>query len=191
MAETGTATALRPLRRPRLPRRGTLLRAALVAGLLGLAAAVLHTPPGCSPPPASAPAPSTPRPGPGDSPAPSAAAVPGLPTERDTIPATSDPHRAEGRLPIPAGSVGVPIRLAEPAALAVVRPGAHVDLLAAPADGRGAAPSLLASGALVLDVVGAGETDGSAALYLALDPDQARRTVGQPEGSRFAVVVRG
>ncbi|RQX15498.1 flagellar biosynthesis protein FlgA, partial [Micromonospora chalcea] len=28
-------------------------------------------------------------------------------------------------------------------------------------------------------------------LYLALPPEQARRAVGLPEGSRFAVVVRG
>ncbi|MEU8191917.1 flagellar biosynthesis protein FlgA, partial [Micromonospora carbonacea] len=46
-ADTGS---LRPLRRPRLPGRATLLRAALVAALLGLAAAVLQTPAGCPPP---------------------------------------------------------------------------------------------------------------------------------------------
>ncbi|WBB65129.1 hypothetical protein [Micromonospora sp. WMMD812] len=91
---------------------------------------------------------------------------------------------------MPAGAVGVPVRLAEPAALAVVRRGARVDLLAVPAGGRPAEASLLATRALVLDVVGAGATDGSSALYLALAPDQAQRTVGQPEGSRFAVVVR-
>jgi len=86
----------------------------------------------------------------------------------------------------------VPIRLAEPAALAVVRPGARVDLLAAPPGGAGAAEAtVLAPRALVLDVLGAGATDGSAALYLALSPDQAQRAVGLPEGSRFAIVVRG
>lgn len=188
MADTGTAAALRPVRRPRLPRRGTLLRAALVAGLLGLAAVVLHTPSGC--PPVSVPAA---RPGPATSGVPSTTAAPAPATtaERGPIPATTDPHRSGERLPLPAGSVGVPVRLAEPAALAVVRPGARVDLLAAPAGDRSGEASLLASSALVLDVMGAGAMDGSAALYLALSPGQAQRTVGQPEGSRFAVVVRG
>ncbi|MDG4760206.1 MULTISPECIES: hypothetical protein [unclassified Micromonospora] len=86
----------------------------------------------------------------------------------------------------------MPVRLAEPAALAVVRPGAHVDLLAAPPGGAGSSEAtLLAPAALVLDVLGAGTTDGSAALYLALRPDQAQRAVGLPEGSRFAIVIRG
>lgn len=39
-----SARALRPLRRPALPGGRTLLRAGLVAALLGLAAAILHTP---------------------------------------------------------------------------------------------------------------------------------------------------
>ncbi|MEV4197983.1 hypothetical protein [Micromonospora globbae] len=98
--------------------------------------------------------------------------------ERDAVP------------PLPAGTVGVPVRLAEPAALAVLRAGLRVDLLVAPAGGRPGETSLLAGRALVLDVVGAGVTDGSAAVYLALRPDQAQRVVGQPDGSRFAVVVR-
>ncbi|SIR17928.1 flagellar biosynthesis protein FlgA [Micromonospora avicenniae] len=191
MADTGTAAALRPVRRPRLPRRGTLLRAALVAGLLGLAAVVLHTPSGC--PPTSVPAGPAARPGPATGGVPATTAAPGPATtaERGPSTATTDPHRSGERLPLPAGSVGVPVRLAEPAALAVVRPGARVDLLAAPAGSRSGEASLLASSALVLDVMGAGAMDGSAALYLALSPAQAQRSVGQPEGSRFAIVVRG
>ncbi|WP_433347086.1 flagellar biosynthesis protein FlgA [Micromonospora sp. CA-111912] len=164
MAITGAGTgSLRPVRRPRLPGRSALLRAALVAALLGLAAAVLQTPAGCPPPPRGS---SSPDPGP--------------------VPSTGGPPSA---LPLPDGAVGVPVRLAEPAALAVVRPGARVDLLAVPA-GRAAEADLLASRALVLDVVGAGATDGSSALYLALRPEQAQRAVGLPEGSRFAIVVR-
>ncbi|MER6595620.1 hypothetical protein ABT214_27955 [Micromonospora purpureochromogenes] len=85
--------------------------------------------------------------------------------------------------------MGVPVRLAEPAALAVLRPGARVDLLVVPAGRTPVEAALVASGALVLDVVG-DAADGSSALYLALRPDQAQRAVGQPEGSRFAVVVR-
>lgn len=95
-----------------------------------------------------------------------------------------------GALPLPSGTVGVPVRLAEPAALAVLRPGARVDLLVVPAGRTPVAARLLASGALVLDVVGGDALDGTSALYLALRPDQAQRAVGQPEGSRFAVVVR-
>ncbi|MFC8615354.1 hypothetical protein ACFT9M_02885 [Micromonospora purpureochromogenes] len=87
--------------------------------------------------------------------------------------------------------MGVPVRLAEPAALAVLRPGARVDLLVVPAGRTPVEAALVASEALVLDVVGGDATDGSSALYLALRPDQAQRAVGQPEGSRFAVVVRG
>ncbi|MFI5833901.1 flagellar biosynthesis protein FlgA [Micromonospora sp. NPDC051300] len=158
-----TESTLRPVRWRGLPRRRTLLRVTLVAVLLGLAAAVLQTPAGC--PPGSS-----------------------LTTTGST---TAPSARSGGTPELPAGTVGVPIRLAEPAALAVLRPGARVDLLVVPAGGS-PDPSLLAPRALVLDVVGAtGAVDGSSALYLALPPEQARRAVGLPEGSRFAVVVRG
>ncbi|MCO1595269.1 flagellar biosynthesis protein FlgA [Micromonospora sp. RHAY321] len=201
MGDPDSARALRPLRRLTLPGGPTLLRAGLVAVLLGLAAAVLHIPTGC--PPTTAP-----------SGAPAGAAGEGRPTDPDGARATdgssqagplptgaaaapaatdgSGGHGTNGRttpLPLPAGAVGVPIRLAEPAALAVVHPGSRVDLLAAPPGGTGAEATLLAPRALVLDVLGA--DDGSAALYLALDPDQAQRAIGLPEGSRFAIVVRG
>ncbi|MFE9205325.1 flagellar biosynthesis protein FlgA [Micromonospora sp. NPDC007230] len=159
--------SLQPVRWRGLPRGRTLLRVALVAVLLGLAAAVLQTPAGC--PPGTAPAGPTP------------AASPASPAARPPSVA----------LPLPSGSVGVPVRLAEPAALAVLRPGARVDLLVVPADGAGREATLLAPRALVLDVVGAGSVDGSSALYLALRPEQAQQAVGVPEGSRFAVVVRG
>ncbi|MFG1954111.1 flagellar biosynthesis protein FlgA [Micromonospora sp. NPDC048830] len=183
MAASGAvgSGSLRPVRWPRHPRRSTLLRAALVAALLGLAAAVLQTPSGC---------PSAP----GTSGSPGATASPGGGPDGD--PGTSGGAGPSGpptaaALPLPDGAVGVPVRLAEPAALAVVRPGARVDLLAVPADGRAAEADLLAPRALVLDVVGAGAVDGSSALYLALSPEQAHRAVGLPEGSRFAIVVRG
>ncbi|AXO33047.1 hypothetical protein MicB006_0741 [Micromonospora sp. B006] len=157
----GGEATLRPVRWRGLPQRRTLVRVALVAVLLGLAAAVLQTPPSCQP---------------------------GAPPAASTAPAGTPPG---GPRALPAGAVGVPIRLAEPAALAVLRPGARVDLLVVPAGGS-ADPMLLAPRALVLDVVGAtGAVDGSSALYLALPPEQARRAVGLPEGSRFAVVVRG
>ncbi|MEH1166667.1 flagellar biosynthesis protein FlgA [Micromonospora sp. CPCC 205539] len=208
--------ALRPLRRLALPGGRTLLRAGLVAALLGLAAAVLHTPTGC--PPADR-AGATPHPTGAGPTEPSQQANRSDPTDPDR-PAGGEPtdpnQQADGgrtgpsgavegpagtdaaasgsatsrQLPLPSGTVGVPLRLAEPAALAVVRPGARVDLLVAPPGGLGTEATLLAPRALVLDVLGAEATDGSSALYLALRPDQARRIVGLPEGSRFAIVVR-
>ncbi|WP_089157055.1 flagellar biosynthesis protein FlgA [Micromonospora sp. NBS 11-29] len=163
----GGEATLRPVRWPGLPRRRALVRVALVALLLGLAAAVLQTPGGCPP-------------GAATSTRSAGAEAPGV------------GEQPSGAPTLPVGAVGVPIRLAEPAALAVLRPGARVDLLVVPAGGS-ADPTLLAPRALVLDVVGAaaGAVDGSSALYLALPPEQARRAVGLPEGSRFAVVVRG
>ncbi|MEO3742613.1 flagellar biosynthesis protein FlgA [Plantactinospora sp. B5E13] len=102
---------------------------------------------------------------------------------RDTTPDEREPA-----LPVPAGAVGVPIRLAEPAALAVTRPGVRVDLLAAvPEPGRAAAKPLLVAGrALVLDVL----VPEEGALYLALQPEQARRAIALPDTARFSIIVR-
>ncbi|HEX5541707.1 MAG TPA: flagellar biosynthesis protein FlgA [Micromonospora sp.] len=169
-----SGSTLRPVRWS----RGGLLRSVLVAALLVLAAGVLYSgePAVSCPPPAGSPAAASP------------------PTAQ--VPATAaDAERTSAARPtLPAGLVGVPIRLAEPSALAFVRPGFRVDLLAAPAAGAGAGaeagPALLAPKALVLDVVDHEATGGYPALYLALDPDQAQRTVGLPEGTRFAVIVR-
>ncbi|MGC5018650.1 flagellar biosynthesis protein FlgA [Micromonospora sp. DT47] len=185
------ARSLRPVRWPRRPGGGTLLRAGLVAALLGLAVIVLDTPAGCpgSAIPASGPSPEATR---GSAPA-GRSADGSAPSGVVMPPGGAGPPGA-GRpaaLPLPSGAVGVPVRLAEPAALAVLRPGARVDLLVVPAGRTATEAGLLASGALVLDVVGGDASDGSSALYLALRPDQAHRAVGQPEGSRFAVVVRG
>ncbi|MFJ6199764.1 flagellar biosynthesis protein FlgA [Micromonospora sp. NPDC092111] len=222
VGEPDDGGSLRPVRWPRRPGGGTLLRAALVAALLGLAVVVLETPAGCptpTPPPAG---PASGSPGPAGRPAagktdpagvlPAGEAGPaarsdagaadpaGRPGAADAGQAARPDGEDSGRsaagggppaLPLPSGSVGVPVRLAEPAALAVLRPGARVDLLVVPAGRTATEAVLLAPGALVLDVVGGDGVDGSAALYLALRPDQAHRTVGQPEGSRFSVVVRG
>ncbi|MEH0984615.1 flagellar biosynthesis protein FlgA [Micromonospora sp. CPCC 205556] len=201
---TQGADSLRPARRLGRPRGGTLLRIGLVAALLGLAVIVLDTPAGCPTPTAPPSGPSAGA-GSGSPPSPAGADRGSGPAgaDRGSGPAGAaagsgpagaapgDPAsgaRQGAALPLPGGLVGVPVRLAEPAALTVLRPGARVDLLVV-AEGR---TGLLAPGALVLDVVGGGDaTDGSSALYLALRPDQAHRAVGQPEGSRFAVVVRG
>ncbi|MFF4893002.1 flagellar biosynthesis protein FlgA [Micromonospora chersina] len=188
--------SLRPVRWRGLPRGRTLLRVALVAVLLGLAAAVLKTPEGC-PPGGTAAAPTAPAGGAPGGGAPATGG--GAPGDGVQAGGGGPPgggaqaggDRRAAALPLPAGAVGVPIRLAEPAALAVLRPGARVDLLVVPAGRATGAATLLAARALVLDVVGAaGAVDGSSALYLALRPEQAQRAVGLPEGSRFAVVVR-
>ncbi|MCI4064144.1 flagellar biosynthesis protein FlgA [Micromonospora sp. R77] len=187
---TANEGSLRPVRWRGLPRGGTLLRVALVAALLGLAAAVLESPGECRPeatPGTSGAAPAAPGDRAGGNRAPATARDP---VDGDRAPAGADGGRTGtgGALPLPIGSVGVPVRLAEPAALAVLRPGSRVDLLVVPEASAG--PTLLASRALVLDVVGADPVDGPSALYLALPPEQARHAIGMPAGSRFAVVVR-
>ncbi|BCB80069.1 hypothetical protein GCM10022251_07530 [Phytohabitans flavus] len=151
---------LDPVRRPRLPRGRTLLRTGLIATFLLTALAALF---------ARDPAPSCAPPPTAAAPAPSV--------------------DASGRLAVPPGAVGVPVRLTEPAVLALVHPGDRVDLLAAGSATPPASPSrdstLLARDALVLGVVGA---DG--AILLGLDPERARSIVGLPEGTRFGVMVR-
>lgn len=174
MAIDGTTARREPTltapRWPGLPRGGTVARATLVAALLALAAGVLYArePTGSCPAPASSP------------PSPSASASSG-----------GGPSPVPGRQALPPGLVGVAVRLTEPAALAVVQPGVLVDLLAVPGAGisRARGSTLIAARALVLDVVDAGAAD-TPALYLALQPDQAQRTVEMPESTRFAIIVR-
>jgi hypothetical protein len=87
---------------------------------------------------------------------------------------------------VPAGPVGVPVRLAEATALRLVHAGDRVDLIGV--DPAGGSPRPVADDALVLGVTGADDpTVGG--LLLALDPAEARRTVGAPEGTRFAVLI--
>jgi hypothetical protein len=89
---------------------------------------------------------------------------------------------ADGRLPVPAGLVGVPVRLADPAALAVVRPGDRIDLLAESGNGS----TVYAARALVLDVAAA---DDGPVLYLALPEAQARSVGAAAASAHFAVIV--
>ncbi len=172
----GTASAedrLDPVRWRR-PGRSALWRSAAVAALLATAAAVLHArePSGCPPSgaPASPPIASSPARGP--------SADPGGPARGRS--AGSGAPRA-----VPRGSVGVPVRLAEPAALAVLSPGDRVDLLATAAGGPAAR---IAADALVLGV-GAADDPG-AGLFLALSGEEARRAAATPDGSRLSVLVR-
>jgi hypothetical protein len=147
----------------RRPSRGTLLRLVSVAVLLLTAAAVLWVKPtGCVPTEA------TPQ-----------------PSSSSARPASSSVPAGTAR-PIPPGSVGVPVRLADPTALAVVRPGNRVDLLRL--DGDRDKTTAVASAALVLDVTGA-DDPVTGGLLLALDPDAARQAVAA-SGRGFAIVIR-
>ncbi|WP_236643195.1 hypothetical protein [Actinoplanes utahensis] len=87
---------------------------------------------------------------------------------------------------IPPGSVGVPVRLADPTALTVVRPGNRVDLLRLDNDRDRSVP--VASGALVLEVTGA-DDPVTGGLLLALQPDEASRAISG-SGRGFAIVIR-
>ncbi|MGI5145764.1 flagellar biosynthesis protein FlgA [Plantactinospora sp. CA-294935] len=190
------------------PGAGSILRWVLVAALVALALGALYL----REPTSSCPAPSAGASGGKVGPAGSGGPVGGT---ASTGPAGTSPAAGSGpagrpngspagpggsaapgdaAVPVPAGTVGVPIRLAEPAALTVARPGVRVDLLAAPGGdqaGREPRPTVLATRVLVLDVLGPGQTDGAAsAIYLALRPDQAHRAVGMPESTRFAIIVR-
>lgn len=98
----------------------------------------------------------------------------------------ADPDRHAARPVLPTGLVGVPVRLADPAALAVVRPGDRVDLLALPVETGGAAATV-AAGVLVLDALADPELP---VLYLALTESEARRAAVAGPEVRFGVIVR-
>jgi hypothetical protein len=148
----------------RRPGRGTLLRLAAVAVLLATAAAVLWSPPTRSAQSCDQPA--------------SVGATPSR--------ATAKPG-ASGTAPaVPDGTVGVPIRLADPTALGLVRPGNRVDLLRI--DRAGGRPTAVAGAALVLRVTGADDpTTGG--LLLALSPEEASQAVATSRQG-FAIVIR-
>ncbi|MET8147062.1 hypothetical protein ACIBSW_04590 [Actinoplanes sp. NPDC049668] len=112
--------------------------------------------------------------------------------ERQHDPWPDDDQHAAGaptsrtRSTVPTGTVGVPIRLAEPSALRLLRPGDHVDLFRLTAAGQ-ASPAV-ATAALVLDVTGADDpTTGG--LLLALTPTEAQRTM-TPTEHGYAVLIR-
>jgi hypothetical protein len=150
----------------RRPSRGALLRLASVAVLLITAAAVLWlAPTGCVPTEAV----------PHDS----------EPSARPSSAAPA-PGRSVTARPIPSGNVGVPVRLADPTALTVVRPGNRVDLLRI--DGDRDRTTAVASAALVLEVTGA-DDPVTGGLLLALQPAEARQAIAV-SGRGFAIVIR-
>lgn len=96
--------------------------------------------------------------------------------------AAANPSPAPTAAPVlPQGFVGVPIRLAEPAALAAVRPGDRVDVLTLP----GGVPVATA----VLVLVGAGDVEVPV-LLVALTETQAHSVVVAGPDARYGVVVR-
>lgn len=170
----------------RRPGRSALLRSAFVAALTMTAALVLWTRPNsCAPPCPSGPGPATTK----DTAGLPLSASSGLPTAADRgdlagLP--TDAEQAPRRPTVPPGSIGVPIRLAEPAALKLVRPGDHVDVFRVP--GTDGSPQAIATAALVLGVTGA-DDPSTGGLLLALTPTEARRTVTTPGGG-YAVLIR-
>jgi hypothetical protein len=200
----------------RRPGRGTLLRLAAVAALLATAAAVLWSPPkgscdtGAVTPAASG---ATKRPGAagagngaaeagnGAAEAGNGAAGADKGTAGDAdndasrtgdtgpVPAGGDDAARAGDAAgpaVPEGSVGVPIRLADPTALGLVRPGNRVDLLRV--DDTGGRPTAVAGSALVLRVTGVNDP-ATGGLLLALTPQEASQAVATSRQG-FAIVIR-
>ena len=160
----------------RRPGRGMLIRLTAVAALLATAATVSWShPQSCGTPTGAAAV----------SPALSSTAAASPPNASAS--ATGGPSGAQAGSPvIPEGSVGVPVRLADPTALALVRPGNHVDLLRL--DDEGGDTTAVATAALVLNVTGASDpTTGG--LLLALTPAEAHQAVATPKHG-FAIVIR-
>jgi hypothetical protein len=143
------------------PVRGTLLRLAAVAALLATAAVASWSPTRttCADETGAAATP------PSVAAPPSSAATPAA---------------------VPPGSVGVPVRLADPTALTLVRPGNRVDLLRV--DDPDGDATAVATAALVLKVTGAGDPTAGG-LLLALSPAEAGRAVAAP-GHGFAILIR-
>lgn len=113
---------------------------------------------------------------------PSGPAEPGAALD-PVVPESGASERA--RRAVPPGTVGVPLRLAEPAALAVIDPGSRVDVLRVDDSGRSAR---VADAALVLGVTDADDVV-TAGLLVALTPAEAERVVAH-SGRGFAVLLR-
>lgn len=182
-----TDARLDPIRWRR-PGRGALLRAAAIAVLLVTAALVVWSgPQKCAATPTRAGDVSATR----GSPAPTGhtAMPPDSATPRMADPVDSGGHsesRGNGRATVPTGTVGVPVRLAEPTALTLIHPGDRVDLLRVGGDNHD--PSTIAAAALVLGVSGVDDPT-TAGLLVALTPAEASRAVAAPERG-FAVLIR-
>ncbi|GAA0817323.1 hypothetical protein [Spirilliplanes yamanashiensis] len=174
----------------RRPGRAGLIRLGAIALLLVTAAGLVlgREPAGCAPAASTGTSPSSKAGGSrGAAPIADAGGAPG-----DAGAAGRSVSRGPGAVggarrarSVPKGSVGVPVRLAEPAALGVLQPGDRVDLMAARDDGKA---SRIATAALVL---GVGHVDDpGAGLFLALTAAEARAAAAAPDGARLSVLVR-
>jgi hypothetical protein len=200
----GAGNRLDPVRWPRLPGTTLALRALVVTALLVTAAGAMYTGDrsadarGCGTPlsrTTTAPAARSGAPTAGSG-APTTGS--GAPAIRSGAPASDNGAQTgtgtpPDRLALPAGRVGVPVRLAEPATAEVLRAGDRVDLLAVASSG---ATTTVGTDALVLAVGPASPgydgmpATGSAMIVLALTPTDAKRAVGSEPGTRLAVIVR-
>lgn len=87
--------------------------------------------------------------------------------------------------------VAVPLRVAEPAAAALVGPGDRIDVLAASPEG-GASATTVATGVLVLSVPDLGDDPGEGALLVvAADRGTAGRLAAAAVSARLSLVVLG
>lgn len=168
--------------RLRPPRLRPLLRYALVAALLALAAGVLLL----------------------ERPAPAGSA------RCPAVPRSSPSPAGDRTLAVPPGTVGVPVQLAEPATAAVLRPGDRVDVVArvarpgaspgaastAPTSGNPSATDhsesvVLARDVLVLSVNSyADRSPDEGVIYLAMKKDQAQRVARTAPDVALGVTVR-
>jgi len=168
----------RSSREPRLdpvrwrpPGRRALLRLAIVATLLVTAAVLLWSrPQTCAEAPAEDCASD-----------PSRSATPSQITSR-----WPEPTSTRGHAEVPSGTVGVPIRLAEPTALQLIRAGDRVDLFRL--NETNESPQPIATAALVLGVTGA-EDPTTGGLLLALTPAEAQQAVAKADHG-YAVLIR-
>ncbi|MFI7541201.1 hypothetical protein [Actinoplanes sp. NPDC049599] len=182
----------------RRPGRSALLRTAVVAALIGTAALLMWTgPETCAPTCPASPAQHNPAVPDGSPPAVRPAVPDGSPPAVHPAVPDGSPPAARPAVPgggppvavrpaVPPGLIGVPVRLADPAALKLIHPGDRVDIFRVP--GTGDSPQAIATAAPVLEVTGA-EDVGTGALLVALTPAEARRTVIPPAGG-YAVLLR-
>jgi hypothetical protein len=167
------------------PGRVSLIRLAAVAILLVTAAVVSWSPTECTPPTGAAAVP----------PNPTAAASPSVRPDSDADPSARESNQnvhadaTAGQAQvggIPTDSVGVPIRLADPTALGLVRPGNRIDLLRV--NNSNDSPTSVATDVLVLNVTDTSDpTTGG--LLLALTRDEASQAVAAPDQG-FAILIR-
>jgi hypothetical protein len=173
----GEAHRLDPVRlRP--SRLRPLIRYAVVAALLTLAAGTLFLDP------------------PSGTAKPAACRTRGADAKpsRQPAPGTGDRPAA---LPVPSGLVGVPVQLAEPATAGVLRPGDRIDLIARTAGVESAEPGdaaedvVLARDVLVLSVdLSPDRSPDEVVLYVAMARDRARDVARTAPSVPLGITVR-